>query len=134
MINEEKVKELYHVALYDTKERKEYEQVSRYYMKDYLVKEVLKSFFAGTIAFMGLLALYIMYNMDVLLAEINSMDIMETAMRYILLYVAFMLAYIFVTILVYALRYTKARKRLCENEEHLKKVYKMYEREEKIKL
>ena len=134
MINEEKVKELYHVALYDTKESKEYEQVSRYYMKDYLVKEVLKSFFAGTIAFMGLFALYIMYNMDVLLAEINSMDIMETAMRYILLYVAFMLAYIFVTILVYALRYTKARKRLCENEEHLKKVYKMYEREEKIKL
>lgn len=44
MINEERVKELYHVALYDSKERKMHQQVSQYFKRDYVGKEILKSF------------------------------------------------------------------------------------------
>lgn len=134
MINEERVKELYKIALYDKNEEKTYQQVSSYFMKDYLGKEILKSFFSGSFAFIGIFAMYVMYTMDTLIAGINSIDIMTTAIRIGTAYIAFMGCYLLLTVVIYALRYSKGRKMLRDNGEHLKKLKKMYEREEKLKL
>ena len=48
MINEEKVKELFHVAVYDSKDKRVDKQAASYYGWDYLWKECLKSFFTGS--------------------------------------------------------------------------------------
>ena len=51
MISEERVKELYHLAAFDEYENKKYHQAGEYTMWDYVGKEIVKSFFSGTIAF-----------------------------------------------------------------------------------
>ena len=50
MISEERVKELYHLAAFDEYENKKYYQAGEYTMWDYVGKEIVKSFFSGTIA------------------------------------------------------------------------------------
>ena len=64
MINEDRVKELYHLAVYESTSEKTHKQVNEYYMGDYVWKEVLKSFFSGTFAFVGIVCLWAMNNMD----------------------------------------------------------------------
>ncbi|WP_418372564.1 hypothetical protein [Agathobacter sp.] len=133
MINEDKVKELFYVARYDSEEDRFQKQMSSYYGWDFIWKEVLKSFFTGTLAFTGLTVLAVFTNAKQLLADINKIDFQSTGVMLGLIYIAFMLAYIMITIIVYAVRYKTGRKKARQYMEHLKRVGKMYEREEKLK-
>ena len=72
MINEDRVKELYYLAVYESTSEKTHKQVNEYYVGDYVWKEVLKSFFSGTFAFAGIVCLWAMNNMDVLLDRLNT--------------------------------------------------------------
>lgn len=133
MINEDKVKELFYVARYDSEEDRFQKQMSSYYGWDFIWKEVLKSFFTGTLAFTGLTVLAVFTNASQLLADINKIDFQSAGVMLGLIYIAFMLAYIMITIIVYAVRYKTGRKKARQYIEHLKRVGKMYEREEKLK-
>lgn len=133
MINEDKVKELFYVARYDSEEDRFQKQMSSYYGWDFIWKEVLKSFFTGTLAFTGLTVLAVFTNAKQLLADINKIDFQSAGVMLRLIYIAFMLAYIMITIIVYAVRYKTGRKKARQYMEHLKRVGKMYEREEKLK-
>ena len=133
MINEDKVKELFYVARYDSEEDRFQKQMSSYYGWDFIWKEVLKSFFTGTLAFTGLTVLAVFTNAKQLLADINKIDFQSSGVMLGLIYIAFMLAYIMITIIVYAVRYKTGRKKARQYMEHLKRVGKMYEREEKLK-
>lgn len=133
MINEDKVKELFYVARYDSEEDRFQKQMSSYYGWDFIWKEVLKSFFTGTLAFIGLTVLAVFTNASQLLADINKIDFQSVGVMLGLIYIAFMLAYIMITIIVYAVRYKTGRKKAHQYIEHLKRVGKMYEREEKLK-
>lgn len=133
MINEDKVKELFYVARYDSEEDRFQKQMSSYYGWDFIWKEVLKSFFTGTLAFTGLTVLAVFTNAKQLLADINKIDFQSVGVMLGLIYIAFMLVYIMITIIVYAVRYKTGRKKARQYMEHLKRVGKMYEREEKLK-
>lgn len=133
MINEDKVKELFYVARYDSEEDRFQKQMSSYYGWDFIWKEVLKSFFTGTLAYIGLTVLAVFTNASQLLADINKIDFQSVGVMLGLIYIAFMLAYIMITIIVYAVRYKTGRKKARQYIEHLKRVGKMYEREEKLK-
>ncbi len=133
MINEEKVKELFYVAKYDTEDDRLQEQATTYFGWDFVWKEALKSFFTGTIAFACLLILWVMYDAEKLLEDINSIDITSAGMTIAFLYIAFIVVYIFLTVIIYSARYKAGRKRAKKYIGHLKKVAKMYERDEKLK-
>ena len=76
MINEEHVKELYQAASYDMKHQQEYQQVRRYFRSDYINKELLKSFFSGTFAYMIFCAIWIIVNGQEFVEQINQIDYM----------------------------------------------------------
>lgn len=131
MINEERVKELYKVALYDKNEDSLCSPISKYYRKDYIRKELLKSIFSGTIVYALVIALILMNQADMLFAQMNSLDMVAVALISGLVYVAFLAIYLLITYLVFQIRYTYCSKRTKAYAAHLKKLEKMYAREEK---
>ena len=133
MVNEDRVKKLYKVAVYEQNEEKEHRQAGLYYRSDYIGKEVVKSFFTGTFAFAGLVVLWMAINAEDLINRINDLDFKSIGITIGVLYVAFLAVYIFVTIVVYASRYKAGRKEVHEYMSHLKEVGRIYSREEKIK-
>ncbi len=133
MINEDKVRELFQVALYDSKDDQIAKQTASYYGWDYIGKEGLKSFFTGTFAFIGFIILWVAVNAESLLNRINNLDFKSMGITTAVLYVAFMVIYIFATIVVYASKYKAGRKDVRKYMSHLKAVGKMYAREEKLK-
>ena len=132
MINEEKVKIMDRLAVYEKQEGRKYLPVS-YYGWDYIWKEGLKSFFTGTFAFAGLVVMWVAVNAAELLDRINKLDFKAMGVTIGILYIAFMAVYIFVTIVVYTARYKAGRREVRKYANHLKAVGRIYSREEKIK-
>lgn len=133
MVNQERVKQLYKIALYEQTEEKEHRQAGQYYRSDYIVKEVLKSIISGSIAYVIMVLLWAISNWDLVLYQINTLEITDTLIMMIVIYVGFMMIYLFATVVVYYFRYKHSKKRLDAYVEDLKVAHSMFEREEKLK-
>ena len=133
MINEERVKQLCKIAIYEQKEEKENREAGLYYRSDYIGKEVVKSFFTGSIAYVLIAALWVISNIDLVLHQINTLEIIDTVVNMIILYVVFLIMYLLVTALVYYFRYKYSKKKLDGYLDDLKVAHNMFEREEKLK-
>lgn len=133
MINEERVKQLYKIAIYEQNEEKEHRQTGLYYRSDYISKEVVKSFFSGSIAYVIMALLWVMSNWDLVMHQINTLEIIDTVIVMLVGYVLFLVVYLFATALVYYFRYKHSKKKLDEYVGDMKKAYNMFEREEKLK-
>lgn len=134
MINEERVKQLYKIALYEQNDEKENRQVGHYYKSDYVGKEMIKSIFTGTFAFCCFAVLWLLSSWEDVLESINNLEIVNTAIEMIVIYVIFMVIYMGATYVIYSVRYSAGRKKIKTYTSDLKTVQKMYEREEKLKL
>ena len=133
MVNEDRVKKLYKVAVYEQNEEKEHRQAGLYYRSDYIGKEVVKSFFTGTFAYLIIVALWMMSNWSLVMYQINTLEITHTLVGIFVLYMIFMAIYLFVTAVIYYLRYKHSERKLYGYLADLKAVQKMFEREEKLK-
>jgi len=134
MVNEERVKNLYKIALYERDEKKYERQTGHYYKKDYIGKEMIKSFFMGTLAYVLMVLLWIISTLDEFLRSVNNLDFIKDTVIILLLYIVFMVLYLIATYLIARTRYKEGRVRLKEYLKALKVTKKMYEREEKLKV
>ncbi len=133
MVNQDRVKQLYKIAIYEQTEEKEHRQIGQYYRSDYIGKEVIKSFLTGTIAYAIMVMLWVISNSELVLHQINTLEIVDTVIAAICIYVVFLLIYIFGTALVYYFRYKENKDKVDVYVENLKAAQNMFEREEKLK-
>ena len=134
MINEERVKKLYKIALYEQNEERTNRQIGQYYRSDFIGKELIKSIFTGTLAFMCFVILWALASWEDMLDSINNLEIVGTAIELLILYVIFLLIYLGATYILYRIRYEMGKKKVKTYADNLKTAYKMYEREEKLKM
>jgi hypothetical protein len=76
-------------------------------------------------------AMYIFYDMEVIMADIYKMDLLEFGKTVVIRYLIFTVGYALVSYAVFAFRYTKARMSLKTYYNNLKKLAYLYERENK---
>ena len=133
MVNQDRIKQLYKLAVYEQTEEKEHREAGLYYRSDYIAKEVIKSIFTGTFAYAIMVVLWVMNNIDLVLHQINTLEITDTIVNMIIIYAVFMAVYLFATALVYYTRYKRSTKKIDAYVNNLKKAQSMFEREEKLK-
>lgn len=133
MINQERVKQLYQIALYEQKEEKYYEATGQFFKSDFIGKQVIKSIFSGTIAYGLMVVIWVICNLESIAQMLLNFEIFDTVLKIGVMYIGFLFVYLVITIAVYHVRYKKGRKKLEEYMKHLQTVDKMYERDEKLK-
>lgn len=134
MINQERVKQLYKIALYQKNEEKQCEATGKFFKSDFIGIEIVKSIFSGTIAYGLMMVIWVICNLESIEQMFVELKIIEVAINFGILYIGFLVAYLIITILVYHVRYKKGRKKLEEYIKNLKIVDKMYERNEKLNI
>lgn len=132
MLNQERVCEMTRMAIFDQNEGRECKPMIQYFRKDYISKELLKSFITGTAAFALILGIFVLYDAESLMNQLNTMDIQKIVINGILCYVVFMAVYSLITYMVYYARYSKGRMKVKKYYAHLKKVNKLYRQEEQV--
>ena len=126
MINEEKVKIMDRLAVYEKQEGRKYLPVSKYYRSDYIGLALIKNFFLGLI-----LAVIAAYNLEYLLDNVHKMDLISLGVVVLGGYIGILVLYSVLTYIQYTVKYHKAKKSVKQYYTQLTKLEKIYTREEK---
>lgn len=131
MLNEERIKLMTKMACYEADEGRKNVAVGSYFRGDYIGLQVIKSIVSGTISFVIIFAMFILYDFEVFMADIYKMDLLDFAKTVIIDYLIFTAVYAVISYGVYTYKYTKARRSLKMYYNNLKKLAYLYDREVK---
>lgn len=131
MINEERVKVMTKLAIYESTKGKKQLNISKYYKRDYVRYNMFKTIVTSTIAFLLLIGIAGLLKAEELLTNLNSSDLIQLAVRVGIVYVVFVIAYAVIAYIVYSIRYERMKPDVVVYNHNLKKLKELYDAEEK---
>ena len=133
MINEEgkkKIRLMTRIAIYEKTEGKKNEPVARYFRSDYIGLKILSSIISSTVVFLIVIGLYVLCNSETLMTDFYRIDLLEEARKIILVYIAFVTAYVSIVAVAFFVKYNKAVRYKRIFSRNLKKLLSHYGRKE----
>ena len=131
MVNEEKVILMTKMAAFIDREGKKNDAINSYFKSDYVGFNVIKSVISATIVFAILIATYVLCNFEKVLSDLyNTNNLLAIGRRYLVFYLLLVGVYSLVSYVVYSLRYSKMRKSMKAYYGDLKKLARIYEKEQ----
>ncbi|MBQ4482016.1 MAG: hypothetical protein II966_02175 [Lachnospiraceae bacterium] len=100
------------MASFEDNEGKEAIRICNYFRSDYVCLNVLRAVVSATVSFFLVLVLYVYYDIDRLLQEIYTMDLMAMGRKLVTAYVIFAGAFGIIAYVVYSFRFDWAKKHL----------------------
>lgn len=125
MINKEKIRLMAQAASYESREYHKDSFAKRYYKKDYIGLEKLKSKIWVTVFYAIYLVYFAVDEFYVNNADLLHYDYIGFAVQALFIYIVLMLAASFVTAFVHNKRYDDAKKRMDNYYETLEKINQM---------
>ncbi len=133
MVNEEKVRLMTRLAMYEQSLGREDLEKGKYFKHDYVKYNCLKTLVSTTVLFVVVLVAYIYYNVGDLITELVDMDFFGLAYEILIIYALVCVAFMLMAWFLYSYRYSKAKPKLIKYNRDLKKLIAFYEDEEKAK-
>ena len=131
MLNEEKIKIMNKLAMYEQGEGKKYLPVSRSYRSDYIGLAMIKNFFLITIGYVLVLAGIAAYFGEYLVDNIHKMNLVALGIEAVVGYIVVLVLFSVLTYIQYSVKYYRAKKSVKTYYEDLTRLNKIYNREEK---
>lgn len=129
MINEERVKNMTRIAIYEKNQGKQQIDMCKYYKSDYVTYHTLQSFIYATIAFCMIGAAVVLLGMESLLEQINTLDYMALAKNILILYGLWIGVYFIISLIVYHIRYDRMKPGVKDYYQKLQLLSEQYEEE-----
>lgn len=120
MVDENKVRLMTKLSIYEKKEKNDGLLMSKFFERDYVRYNVLKTLVAATVVYWTIVGAYVFISFEVILSKINNLDYFRVMYRILGWYVAFCFVYFVISYLVYTYRYNKKRKGLTEYNSNLR--------------
>ncbi|MDY4693819.1 MAG: hypothetical protein SO401_09815 [Blautia sp.] len=131
MLNEEKIKVMNKLAMYEKGEGRKYLPVSKYYRSDYIGLALIKNFFLVTIGYGLVLTGIGAYFGNYLMENIHKMNLVTLGIDILIGYLAVLVIFSVLTYIQYSIKYRRAKKSVKLYYEELTKLNRIYSREEK---
>ncbi len=129
MLNEERIKLMTKLAIYEQSEGKEDLPLSKYYRTDYLTLKMINSAITMTIGYILVLVAIVVVNAEELLAELVGMDLLALGRKILIYYIILFIANMIATYLIYSYKFSASRDNLNKYNAMLKELYGMYKKE-----
>ncbi|KMW18106.1 hypothetical protein [Enterocloster citroniae] len=129
MLNEEKVRYMTQLAIFEKRVGKKIFPINRYFKKDYVGGQMFRSFFGYTFCYLLFLLMWVLYKLDELLNEMSIDEILDAAKKWGVIYAAGLVLYLIVTWIVYSKRYDYAARSQTMYTSKLKHLVRRYEKE-----
>ncbi len=129
MLNNNRIRLMTKLALYESKEGKEDIRLSKYYKSDYVRYQIIKSIICATVGYALILLLIILYHSEYLIANAVTLDYKLMGTYILGIYIMIVSAYGLGSAVGYSIMYDKSRKKLGRYFKLLKRLNKMYNEE-----
>lgn len=127
MLNEDKIKLMTGIAMFEKREGKAIFPANRYFRSDYISSRMLRSFFSYTLCYILCVLVWGLYSIEKLLNAVNLDELILMAKTAALFYIAGLIVYLIITFFVYRKRYEYARRGMKVYVAKLKRLEKRYE-------
>ena len=131
MINEEKVKIMTKLAMYEQGKGMKYLPVSIYYRSDYIGLALFRNFFLASLAYLVILLLAGAYFAEFLAESLHTLNIAWIGILIVVEYLVTIGVYSAVTYTIHSIRYGRAKKGVAAYERKLGELEALYEEEER---
>lgn len=126
MLNENKVKMMTKMAIYEKNEGRRMLKTARYFKSDYIAFGILKTLITTSIAYIIMLIMYVLYNMESIIKDINKIDYTEVGTNLIIGYVTMIAVFSAIAFVVYGKQYDNSRNGLKRYFSRLNKLERFY--------
>lgn len=133
MLNEDKIKLMTSIAMFEKREGKRIFPVNRYFRGDYISRYLFRSFFAYTLCYALCCVIWTLYNVEMLLNYAGLDEAVMVVKKGALIYIAGLILYLAITYLVYRRRYEYARRGMKVYVAKLKRLERRYEFQSRAK-
>ncbi|SEP77582.1 hypothetical protein SAMN02910289_00610 [Lachnospiraceae bacterium RM5] len=133
MLNEEKVKIMTKLAIYEKNEGKDAIKNNKYYKSDYVSIMLINTIITITFAYILGLVIVAIYKMDYFLENLVKINLMNLGMKVLAIYLIILIIYIVIAYIIYSMKYLKIMELNKKYSEDLKELYLVYKKEEKMK-
>ncbi len=127
MLNEDKIKLMTSIAMFEKREGKAIAPAGRYFRSDYVSGRMLRSFFFYTFSYLLCVFVTVLYKLDELLSATDFTPVIQLARGSGFLYIAGLVFYLAVTFFVYSRRYEYAGRGMKVYVAKLRRLEKRYE-------
>lgn len=133
MLNNNKIRVMTKLAMYEQKEGKEDIKISKYYKSDYVRLNVLKTIVGITIGYFLILLMIIAYKSEYIINKAVTLDYKLIGTYILGIYIMLITIYALSIIITYSLKYNASRKRLGKYYQNLKLLRGIYREEAKVR-
>lgn len=127
MINEDKVILMTKMASYEANKGKKDLATGKYFRSDYISLQLLKAIFSGTMAFVIVIGIALLYDFDAFMKDLYKVDLLQMGKDLVVVYLISVGLYTLIVYIVSAYRYNRARQNLKTYYGNLRKLTKYYE-------
>ena len=127
MLNNDKIKLMTEISLYEKQIGKQSFNIKDYFKEDYISKAMIKSFFGFSFCFILILAIELLYSIQIMLNIVNVLDVLNIFIGFILQYIIGLFIYELITWYISKKRYEKAVKAYAVYIAKIKILYKKYD-------
>ena len=131
MVNNEKVRLMPKLAVYEKEEGREDMRTSNYFRSDYVRHEIIKTILITTVGFLLLLSLVILANLNAIIDNVLKMNYPVVGWTILGAYLILVVFYAVLTGIIYRIRYMYSHGRLARYYRILSRVRRIEEREER---
>ena len=133
MLNEDKIRLMTKITMFEKKEHKRLLSSNRYFKSDYISKYLIHSFFGYTLSAALVLVVWILYHIEYLLKTITIDGIIEIGRKSVSYYLIGLGVYLVITFIVAFRKYQIAQKVMKQYIGKLKHLEKRYEFQNRAK-
>lgn len=132
MLNEERIKLMTRMAIYEKREGKEMLPIGNYYKSDYVSLKMVTAGISITVAYALFIVLWGVSRAEYLMENIHVMDLAALVKKFAAGYFLLLIAYLLIAFIVYMRRYKAAKNSLKKYYRQLKELSRMYDEEANI--
>ncbi len=129
MLNNDKIRLMTKLAIYENKEGKEDIRLSKYYKTDYVRYHTIKSLITASLGYALILVLIFLYKSEYIIREAITMDYKTIGMYILGFYIMIIAVYGLGSVVGYSIKYDKSRKKLGRYYKLLRRLSKIYNEE-----
>ncbi len=130
MLDNNKIKLMTKLAIYEKNEGQEDVKLSKYYKTDFLRYQIIKTVVSVTISYLLVLLVVAFYRSEYLIQKAVELDYKAIGTKVLGIYIILLVIYLFGTIVGYSFKFDSSRKRLFKYRKNLKKLRQYYRNEE----
>lgn len=131
MLNEEKVKLMTRMAMYEKKPGRKAMKMTKYFQSDFVSWNMIKTVIAVTVSYLLMAGCWVLYHLEYLMENLYTLDFAELIKKLLTYYVVLLVAYVVLSYIIYAVKYGMAMKSLRRFRTSLKKVRQINQEEAK---